>query len=152
MLNTCPGLALFLSFCLIKRIVNDRFSICDIWSILDKNPFSCLTCDFKAPSQSKFARHMCKFAEQQSLECSLCKLKFNSGLQLRKHLKKVHNQYEDIAQKGNKNDLRDFLQSMKIPQTTKYSTDLPPILFKLLKWKSATFFYRMRCHCTILNS
>ena len=94
-----------------------------VWSILDKNPFSCPTCDFKAPSQSKFARHMCKFAEQQSLECSLCKLRFGSGLQLRKHLKNVHNQNEEISQKGNRNYLRDFLQSMKIPQSTKFSTE-----------------------------
>ena len=90
-----------------------------VWSILDKDPFSCPTCDFKAPSQSKFARHMCKFAEQQNLECSVCELRFGSGLQLRKRLKKVHNQNEEISEKGNKND---FLQSMKIPQKTKYST------------------------------
>lgn len=82
------------------------------WSILAQKPLKCPTCDFKAPSKSKFERHMCRFSDEQPHLCSLCDLNLNSAKKLRKHMKKVHNQNERTSQNGNKNELREFLQNM----------------------------------------
>ena len=79
------------------------------WSLMAKKPLCCPTCDFTAPSKSKFERHMCRFADEQTHPCPLCDLNLTSRQMLKKHMTKVHNQQES---NGNRNDLREFLQNL----------------------------------------
>ena len=92
------------------------------WSVMDKKPLRCPTCDFSAPSKSKFERHMCRFDHEQTRPCTFCDLSLTSGQKLRKHMRRVHNLPERSSHK--RNELREFLKNMNTPEPCKVDAKL----------------------------